>query len=1210
MPDITREAQRAVEAFESIRISGVKAKEASDLFQEAIANPNAGLAPAVARLGAASAVTGAGINLLSTNLNRIGTSGYFITRSVNFVTRAFEGLGLAHQELLPVLQDEARLLELSGITGIAYSESMQDAAESVLEFNRAVNIKRLLLAGAVIALAAVTIATYKAATAASTYESSIVRLQTQLGISDKSFGQASDQALRLAGDYGLATAGLSDASFAIQSAGLRGAQGIEATRVAAQLAAIQFGDTRQAGVLLAGAINAYGVENLSAARAGEILLATVDQGKVEARELTTTLGRLLAPASQLGVPLEDIGAAIATYTRLGVPTSEAVNAIRGAMFALIKPSSQAKDIFAEFGLTVEEVQRRVREEGIVETLTFLRNELGVTDEQFARIIPRIRGYGAALALTNDNAMLFEEIQGNITGSTGKLDEAVERVAATTSNKWAQATQTISGLFIKFGQLILPLVNEGLDTFNGLLDVAGSVFSFFFGRDKSEALSEFNERVSDLTESWGQFAKTDAEKQQIQIEAILKAMRDSRGDIDQFIAGINAAREAIEAGETTEGQNARFLDEIRTAVETGFTGVFGSADAAGIGRTVERAVNEVRSGATGAFANYDWLDDLEEEAIGTFDTLQRILGDDALDIQMIFERTGFSVGRSIEYAAAQIAQRIDVTEDRAAQLAAAAILRERDRRDAVIQTGEAYIRSERILGREALGMEALFAQSNLVNESVEYGAQVFFDHTRAVERDEAAHVLLAFGVADVDTAQRRMFSQYSTYIDWLREQASRTDDAAQSLREYHAEIERQLRIIQISAAAQRQLAEVEEQRFALGEVGFARAVELVYDSLVKGVADLTAAIVNYDGEVKRTAQGENPLIAQWREAERVAKQYFDNVRDQLDDQQRALTRASEDVVDLINRQFTERFLALAETANITADERRRIEVRLRAQRDLTLAEARRENREEQRRVEDRLEVEEDRRRRQEQEASNAIARLRGANVPTGRRGDPIHVVQDDSGATQASTGATTGTDGSTGTTTTTGTQTGADGAPPSAMPTPANQCNGDPNFDTFNTAAAQMRGAGLTPPPPRCDQLPLQIRGMWTAIRHRRAQDAAAAARLAAVQGTQGAPQVGDPDIGPPDPTPTPPNNDGIPEPGDAGFGGTGRTRTMTDDREIGEGRAATDAVKENTKAIKELAERINTGGFEGFGGGPTAGTRRSSTGHGQQYYVDPARGRL
>ena len=402
------------------------------------------------------------------------------------------------------------------------------------------------------------------------------------------------------------------------------------------------------------------------------------------------------------------------------------------------------------------------------------------------------------------------------------------------------------------------------------------------------------------------------------------------------------------------------------------------------------------------------------------------------------------------------------------------------------------------------------------------------------------------------------------------------------------------------------------RFLRGEVGegFFGTINRAYE---RAAAELERVNARFEESTTRPPSGKTQaelLIDQWREAERVAKQYFDNVRDQLDDQQRALTRASEDVVDLINRQFTERFLALAETANITADERRRIEVRLRAQRDLTLAEARRENREEQRRVEDRLEVEEDRRRRQEQEASNAIARLRGANVPTGRRGDPIHVVQDDSGATQASTGATTGTDGSTGTTTTTGTQTGADGVPPSAMPTPANQCNGDPNFATFNTAAAQMRGAGLTPPPPRCDQLPLQIRGMWTAIRHRRAQDAAAAARLAAVQGTQGAPQVGDPDIGPPDPTPTPPNNDGIPEPGDAGFGGTGRTRTMTDDREIGEGRAATDAVKENTKAIKELAERINTGGFEGFGGGPTAGTRRSSTGHGQQYYVDPARGRL
>ena len=85
----------------------------------------------------------------------------------------------------------------------------------------------------------------------------------------------------------------------------------------AKSSAAGLGETKVIADLLTSVMNAYGKENISAARANDILVATVREGKAEADLLAQSMGLVLPISSAMGASFEDVGAATAAMTRTG-----------------------------------------------------------------------------------------------------------------------------------------------------------------------------------------------------------------------------------------------------------------------------------------------------------------------------------------------------------------------------------------------------------------------------------------------------------------------------------------------------------------------------------------------------------------------------------------------------------------------------------------------------------------------------------------------------------------------------------------------------------------------------------------------------------------------------------------------------------------------------------------------------------------------------
>ena len=182
-------------------------------------------------------------------------------------------------------------------------------------------------------------------------ETSFSKIENLVGITGKALDDFKNSVKGVSAATGQSQQALSEALFTVASAGLRGAEATEVLERSAKASAIGLGDTQQIAQALTGVLQAYSKEGLTAAEATDTLTAIVREGNLEAESLAPTLGRIVGIGSQLGISFQELGANIATFTRLGVPAEEAVVGLRGVMTSFLKPTQDAEKALATLGLT-------------------------------------------------------------------------------------------------------------------------------------------------------------------------------------------------------------------------------------------------------------------------------------------------------------------------------------------------------------------------------------------------------------------------------------------------------------------------------------------------------------------------------------------------------------------------------------------------------------------------------------------------------------------------------------------------------------------------------------------------------------------------------------------------------------------------------------------------------------------------------------------
>lgn len=297
-----------------------------------------------------------------------------------------------------------------------------------------------------------------ASRSASTFDDELNKINALVGVSKEQIAIWREQILKIAPAVGKGPKELAEGLFFVASAGARGDAAIRALVSSSQASAAGLGEVRVIANAATSAIAAYGEANLSSAKATGLLIASAREGKFETSAFAGGLGDVIPTAQALGISFDQVGASIASLSRINGDARKSITGLRGVLSKIIKPSQQGKKQLEEIGLTSDRLRQSIRDRGLIDVLIDLRKEFDKNSEAAGRFFEDEEGLLAFLSLTGENAKQNIEIFRSLAKSgAGDLKKAFDSLAETTGFKFLQAQSLINTSFIRLGDAILPHV---------------------------------------------------------------------------------------------------------------------------------------------------------------------------------------------------------------------------------------------------------------------------------------------------------------------------------------------------------------------------------------------------------------------------------------------------------------------------------------------------------------------------------------------------------------------------------------------------------------------------------------------------------------------------------------------------------------------------------------------------------------------------------
>jgi len=407
--------------------------------------------------------------------------------------------------------------------------------------NFAVDVGRVAAA----AVSAVAVASVREA---AQFETTFAQIQGLVGLATDEIEELQAAARRLGPQFGKSGNEAAEALFFITSAGLRGSSAVEVLEASLKGAAIGLGDVGSIANAATAAMNTYGESNLSGTDAVEALAEAVRLGQFAPEELAGALGRVIPISAELGVSFQETTGLVAALTKGGLSASEAVTGIAGVMQAVLKPTKEAADILAKYGLSADGVRDSIEQDGLFATLTNLREVIGENSEDFTRLIGSQEGLKAALSLTGENTDAYAEIVRLATDDIQIMDEAMGFVSDTAKFKFDVAMATARDSLLEIGAAILEKVSPHLDTFiewmethgptieQGFIRIFDAIDKFITSELLANIIQSFKDMWPEIRDTVGQLLEL-GETALPTVQGALEKVVPMLGDMASIVADI-------------------------------------------------------------------------------------------------------------------------------------------------------------------------------------------------------------------------------------------------------------------------------------------------------------------------------------------------------------------------------------------------------------------------------------------------------------------------------------------------------------------------------------------------------------------------------------------------------------------------------------------------------------------------------------------------
>lgn len=364
------------------------------------------------------------------------------------------------------------------------------SGELLLSWRSVIRIFAVQLAHRTVAL--LTNAIRDSITAAGELSTKIAEVQTISQNNAIATGQWVSQLRNLSDSFSLDILDQTEAAYqALSSQVVRGAETFSFLADANRLALATVSSTADAVGILSATINAFELNVSDAAEISASFFKTIELGRLRLSEIAKTFGRVAVPASQLGIELNELQAALTVTTIKGVPAAEAMTFIRNVILKLIRPTTEMKKFFDELG--VASGQAAIETFGFAGFLAKLEERTRGSATEIGKLFGRIRAIGGAMIFAGDGVNRFREALDAIKNSSVSFQKSVDIILASTGTRFDIELSKIRNFFIlDFGDPILETVLNVSESLGGLANVVKTLTQTFLalGAGVSAALLLF------------------------------------------------------------------------------------------------------------------------------------------------------------------------------------------------------------------------------------------------------------------------------------------------------------------------------------------------------------------------------------------------------------------------------------------------------------------------------------------------------------------------------------------------------------------------------------------------------------------------------------------------------------------------------------------------------------------------------------------------
>ena len=251
------------------------------------------------------------------------------------------------------------------------------------------------------------------------------------------------------------------ALYSIVSAGHDGADGMKILEVSAKAAVGGLTETETAADAITTILNAYKMSAEEAGTVSDQLFTTVRLGKTTFGELGASIAQVAPIAAAYGISIDQVLGAVASLTKQGTPTAQAMTQIRAAIQGTAGELGDA----AFQGRTFQEA------------LQLIYEKAGGSASKMKEMLGTDEGLAATLALTGKNAKAAANDLGELQGSLGATEAAFEKMADAADNQLTLLTNNVQAYLRPMGERILKEVSDIAKAFNEAFennDIEGTI----------------------------------------------------------------------------------------------------------------------------------------------------------------------------------------------------------------------------------------------------------------------------------------------------------------------------------------------------------------------------------------------------------------------------------------------------------------------------------------------------------------------------------------------------------------------------------------------------------------------------------------------------------------------------------------------------------------------------------------------------------------